>query len=462
MPAFMRAFFGADHRLAEENAGKDAGMAGRRPALRGAVVFLAAVALLTSACSKKEEKETEAPATVQVTAVTQAAIHRIVGGDGALFPRDQASVPPKIAAPVETFLVNRGDHVKAGQLLAVLESRDLTAEAAEGQAGLQQAESNLRATSDASVPESVVRAETDVESARETTEAAKRALDAREALFKEGALAQRQVDEARVNWAQANAQYLSAQEHLRVLQGVAKQEQVKTAVAQQAAAQAHHETLKAQLSYAEIHSPIGGVIADRPLYPGEMATPGAPLLVVMDISRVVARVNVPQAQAVSVKPGQPATVTMVDNGEAIKGTVTVVSPATDLNSTTVQIWVELENPGERLKPGGSVHAAIVTEEVRNAMVVPVAAILPGEEGGTAVVVVDSESTAHVRPVDVGIREGDKVQLLSGVRPGESVVIVGGLGVEDKAKVKVLTPKEEDEEVDENAPMAPAGKDAKDK
>ena len=72
------------------------------------------------------------------------------------------------------------------------------------------------------------------------------------------------------------------------------------------------------------------------------------------------------------------------------------------------------------------------------------------------------STAHVRPVDVGIREGDKVQLLSGVRPGESVVIVGGLGVEDKAKVKVLTPKEEDEEVDENAPMAPAGKDAKDK
>jgi hypothetical protein len=62
---------------------------------------------------------------------------------------------------------------------------------------------------------------------------------------------------------------------------------------------------------------------------------------------------------------------------------------------------------------------------------------------------------------VGIREGGNAQLLSGVRPGESVVIVGGLGVEDKAKVKVLTPKEEDEVVDENAPTAPAGgKDAK--
>jgi multidrug efflux pump subunit AcrA (membrane-fusion protein) len=426
------------------------------------VVLLAVLALLSSACSKKEEKETEAPATVQVTAVTQSTIHRVVSGDGALFPRDQASVMPKIAAPVEKFLVNRGDHVKAGQLLAVLESRDLTAEAAEGQAGLQQAESNLRTTSDASIPESVVKAETDVESARETTEAAKKVLDARQGLFNQGALAQRQVDEARVAWAQANAQFLSAQEHLRVLQGVAKQEQMKTAAAQRAGAKAHHETLQAQLSYAEIHSPIGGVVADRPLYAGEMATPGTPLLTVMDTSRVVARVNVPQAQALSVKPGQAATVTMVDGGEPVKGVVTVVSPATDPNSTTVQVWIQLENPGERLKPGASVHAAIVTEEVRNAMVVPVAAILPGEEGGTAVLVIDSESTAHLRPVDVGIREGGAAQLLNGVRPGESVVVVGGLGVEDKGKVKVLTPKEEDEEVDENAPMAPAGKDAKEK
>ena len=398
MPAFMRAFFHTVTRMvADKNAGTNAGMAGQRPAVRGILVLLAALALLTSACSKKEEKETEAPATVQVTAVTQSAIHRVVGGDGALFPRDQASVMPKIAAPVEKFLVNRGDHVKAGQLLAVLESRDLTAEAAEGQAGLQQAESNLRSTSEASVPESVVKAQTDVESARETTEAAKKVLDARTALFKEGALAQRQVDEARVTWAQANAQYLAAQEHLRVLQGVGRLEQVKTATAQQAAAQAHHDTLKAQLSYAEIHSPIGGVIADRPLYAGEMATPGAPLLVVMDISRVVARVNVPQAQAASVKPGQPATVTMVDNGESVKGAVIVVSPATDPNSTTVQVWIQLENPGERLKPGASVHAAIVTEEVRNALVVPVTAILPGEEGGTAVLVIDSESNAHLRP-----------------------------------------------------------------
>ena len=212
------------------------------------------------------------------------------------------------------------------------------------------------------------------------------------------------------------------------------------------AATAHQQNLDVQLSYSKIYSPIDGVIADRPLWTGEMASPTTPLLTVMDVSRVVARVNIAQAQAAPVKVGQPATITLTDTGEKLEGKVTVVSPATDPSSTAVQAWVQATNPGERLKPGASVHVGVVTGEAANAMVVPLTAILPGEEGGTAVVVVSSDSVAHLRKVDVGIREGDKVQLLNGVKPGESVVVVGGLGVEDKAKVKVLTaPGESDDE-----------------
>lgn len=339
--------------------------------------------------------------------------------------------------------MNRGDHVKKGQLLAELENRDLTAELAEGQGALQQAESNLRSTSDAAVPEAVVKAEGDVAAFKEALAATKAVLDSREQLYKQGALARRQVDEARVDWANANNQYQSGVEHLRVLQSVAKGEQIKTAAAQVESAKAHHQTLAAQLGYSSIYSPIAGVIADRPLYPGEMANPGTPLLTVMDISTVVARVNVPIAQASSIKVGQSATITLADSKETVPAKVTVVSPASDPASTTVQVWAQAENPGERLKPGSSVRLEVVTEEVQNAMVVPPAAILPGEEGGQAVLVVDADSVAHLRKVDVGIREGDKVQILNGARPGESVVIVGGLGVEDKAKVRVIQPKEED-------------------
>jgi RND family efflux transporter MFP subunit len=179
----------------------------------------------------------------------------------------------------------------------------------------------------------------------------------------------------------------------------------------------------------------------------------------MDISRVVARVNIPQADAASVKVGQAAIITQTDSTEQVDGKVAVVSPSTDANTTTVQVWVQVENKGERLKPGTTVHASIVTEAYKAATVVPVAAILPGEEGGTAVLTVDSNSIAHRKAVKLGVREGNQIQVLNGVMPGEEVVVVGGLGVDDKTKVKVVTTavEESDEDEDPNAPEEPAPK-----
>jgi len=414
--------------------------------------------LLLSACARKEEKEAEAPAPVQVTAVTQDTIRRLVVGDGMLFPRDQAGVTPKISSPVERFLVQRGDYVKQGQLLAILESRDLAAGAAESQALLDQSEANLRSTTSAQIPEAVVKAQTDVEADKQTEDAARKLLDNREKLFQQGALARKLVDDAQVAYAQAHAALLAAQEHLRTLQAVAKEEQIKTAASQVAAARNHLQSSQAQVSYSKIVSPISGVVADRPIYAGEMATPGSPLVTVMDISKVVARANVPQNQAASVRVGQRATITQVDTNESVEGRVTVVSPATDPNSTTLQVWVQADNPGGKMKPGTSVHVTIVTEEIKATPVVPIAAILPGEEGGTACLVITSDNIAHRRPVKLGVRDGDKVQILNGVRPGEEVVIVGGMGLDDKAKVKVIdTSVKEADDDDENAPPEPAAK-----
>src|SRR5690349_17539831 len=146
-------------------------------------LLLALPFIILQGCSKPPEAE-KGPAPVQVTAVTQATISRIVRGDGALFPLDQASLMPKVAAPVQKFYVNRGDHVRQGQLLAVLENRDLIAAAAESKGAVEQAESNLRATEGATVPEAVGKAQIDVETAREARDNAKKILDSRQQLFK--------------------------------------------------------------------------------------------------------------------------------------------------------------------------------------------------------------------------------------------------------------------------------------
>lgn len=413
---------------------------------------IAACVLVAPSCTRTAEKEVEARAPVQVTAVTQDTVRRIVAGDGALFPLDQQNVMPKITSPVAKFYANRGDHVKAGQVLAVLEHKDLTAQAAESKGAVDQAESNLRSTQGASIPEAVVKAQTDLEAAKETVDAAKRLLDSRKQLFEEGALPRRQVDEQQVNYAQANSAFLAAQEHLRALQLVSKEEQIKTAAAQVASSKAHLESMVAQVDYSEVRSPMNGVVADRPLYAGDMASTGIPLFVIMDISRVVARVNVPQADASVVRVGQPAEVSITGVEQPVQGKVTVVSPATDANTTTVQVWVQCDNPGDTLKPGAAVHAKIVVETFKATPVVPAAAILPGEEGGTAVLVISSDSVAHRRLVRLGVREGDKVQLLNGANPGEDVVIVGGLGVDDKQRVRIVntTVKEADEDEDQNS------------
>src|SRR5262249_39149005 len=160
--------------------------------------------------------------------------------------------------------------------------------------------------------------------------------------------------------------YLAAQEHVRALQNVSKDEQIKTAQSQVETARAHFQSQEAQVQYARIISPIDGIVADRPLYAGDIAQPGTPLLTVVNIARVVARVNVPQAQVSAVKVGQVADVMMTDTQLELHGKVTVVSPAADANSTTVQVWVEIPNPGEALKPGASVHASIIAESVKAA------------------------------------------------------------------------------------------------
>jgi multidrug efflux pump subunit AcrA (membrane-fusion protein) len=434
----------------------------------GKALLIAVLLVLLSACAKKEQAAAEAPAPVQVTAVTQTTIRRTVAGDGALYPLDQANVMPKLTAPVQKFYVNRGDHVKQGQILAVLENRDLVAAAAESKGGVDQAESNFRATQGATVPEAVVKAQTDLDSARESRDAAKKVFDSRQQLFKDGALAGKLVDDAQVAYAQAQGQYRAADEHLKALQSVSKEEQIKGAAAQVQTAKSHYDSQEAQVAYSRIVSPIGGVISDRPLNAGEMANPGSPLVSVMDISHVIARINIPESDATAVKVGQRVVITQADNSEGVDGKVKVVSPAADANTTTIQVWVDVPNPGEQLKPGTSVHAVIVAEEFKAATVVPAAAILPGEEGGTAVLTVGSDSTVRRKTVKVGVREGNQVQILAGVSPGEEVVVVGGLGLDDKAKVKVVTTavEESDDEDQDNAPPEPksaadkAGKDQK--
>ena len=413
--------------------------------------FVLALTLLAG-CGKKDDakkedpkadaKKEDAPAAegeaaappVQVAAATRESIRQLVVADAVLFPLNQANVMPKLSSPMKRVLVNRGDHVKAGQLIAELEARDLEAAVRETKGQYDQAQAAYRLVSGATVPEDRTRAQSDTNTARQGLEAAQRLYDNRVSLQKEGALAQKLVDDAKVALVQAQSLVDTASRRLQSVQSVSEKQAILSAQAQVAAAKAHYENAQAQASYAEVRSPINGVVSDRSVYPGEMSASGAPLMSIIDISQVVARANIPVTEAASIKVGRPATIS--GPGGEVTGRVTVVSPSVDAAATTIQVWVQAANKGESMKPGGSVRVSITSETVKNAVVVPKGALLNHDEGGEKVLVVGADSKVRERKVEVGIREGGKVQILKGVAVGESVVISGGLGVEDKAKVAV--------------------------
>jgi len=411
--------------------------------------------LLAGCSSSKEEakKEEEPVRPVELSEVQRDSIDRIIAVDGILRALNQSGVTSKISAPVKRFLVNRGDHVRQGQLVAVLENRDLAAAVTDAKGAVDQAEATLRNVSNASVPDEISKAQADVTAAKQTMDAAQKVVESRQLLLQQGAIARRLVDEAAVAYAQANSQFDTAQTHLTSVQAVGRVENVKVVAAQLDSAKGKLEAAQAQLSYAQIFSPISGVVADRPVFEGELAVPGMPLLTILDISSVIARVNVPQSEAGWVKVGQVARVMSVDGVEAA-GKVTIVSPAVDPQGTTLEVWVQAANPGEKLRPGGTVHVTINAETVRNAVVVPPAALLPSSEGGSSVFVVGPDMVAHERKIQAGIRTPEKVQVLSGVDAGARVIVAGGLGLQDGAKVKLAEPdKKDDKKDDEKGPKA---------
>ena len=422
--------------------------------LRAAAGGLILLAVLVAGCGKAKDKEAgggeaaEAPTPVTVEPALRGAIDRIVTADAVLFPVNQANVVPKISAPVRRVLVNRGDHVRAGQLLAELETGDLAAAAEESKHQYEQAQAAYQTMTGATVPEDRVKAQSDVQSAQQSLDAAKKLYDNRVALQREGALAQKLVDDARVLLAQAQSQSDNAQRHLESLNQVGQREAIRGAEAQMNAAKSHFDSAAVQVSYGQVRSPIAGVISDRSVYPGELAAGGSPIVSIVDVSQVVARANVPAKEASAIQVGRPARVTGPDGDLA--GKVTVVSPAVDPNTTTVEVWVQVPNPGERLKPGGTVRVSIIAETIQNTIVVPSAAILNSDEGGQQVMVVTSDSVAHERKVAVGVRQGNRVQIASGLQEGDQVVTSGGLGLEDKAKVAIQKPKAEEDEDDDDA------------
>jgi multidrug efflux pump subunit AcrA (membrane-fusion protein) len=407
----------------------------RNVALAGCIACLV---LLSSGCGSAE-KEKEPVVSVQATPAARGPISQVVSAEAVVFPVEQATVAPKISSTVRRFLVQRGSRVNKGQLLAELENADLSAAVTASKGDFEQAQASYVTTLGASLPQQIQKAELDAAAAKSAFDAQQKVYDSRKELFQQGALPRRDLDSAEVALVQARSANEQAQRQLADLQRLGKEQALKSAHGSLESSEGKYRGAEAQLSYSQIRSPIDGVVTDRPLYAGDLAAANQPLLTVMNTSRLIAKAHIPQSDAAVLKVGNQAELKVAGLDEPVKGRVSLVSPALDPGSTTIEVWVEARKPDPALRPGMTVEISMVAKTAKDAIVVPTAAVFKNSEGADYVLVAGSDDKAHQKAVQVGIQGGDLTQVVSGINAGDPVITAGGYAVPDGTQIKIEKP-----------------------
>jgi RND family efflux transporter MFP subunit len=151
----------------------------------------------------------------------------------------------------------------------------------------------------------------------------------------------------------------------------------------------------------------------------------------------LAKLHIAQIQAQQLSLGAAATISIPGVTDPVAAKVSLISPALDPGSTTVEVWLRVENPKGLFKAGTAVHAVITGRTAPAALLIPIAAVQTANDGTTkSVMVIAADGTAHKRGITVGIQTLESVQVLGGLAAADTVITTGAYGLDEGTKVKV--------------------------
>lgn len=427
---------------------------------RNAIIAIAAIALVVFGLTvlviwrwKKSRAESEAEVTpivsVKAAKVEKGAIAAQVVAVGTIWPREKADVSAKISAQIKRMALLKNKVVRAGEVIAVLESRDLQAQRAEALAALNQARAEERSLITGTIPKTNAEDQKALNDARAKVNNTRALYERRRLLFEKGGISKKDLEQAQLDLTTAENELRLEEQTIALRARSLNPNDRALATAKTAQAQQHLATLDAQLSYATIRSPITGVVTDQYQYEGEFAAPGGKLVTIGDTSTVIVKAPFSDTAAASLKTGDTVSVLPTDNSaEEMKGQITLLSRSTDPSNRTVEVWVTLGNSAGTLRANGAAQVTVFANSKSDAIIVPSAAVTleaSNANEGT-VMVVDAQNVAHETKVTVGIRTSDEIEIVEGLQGGETVVIEGNFGLADGTKVEVA--KDEEKKPDE--------------
>jgi multidrug efflux pump subunit AcrA (membrane-fusion protein) len=411
---------------------------GRGAIVAATIIVLLAIVILWRSChSAATEDAGEIVVSVQVAKAERATIANEIIAVATLTPRQMADVMPKVSGQIAQMplLVNRVVH--AGEVVAVLESRDLAAQRAEASAALLEANATAHSTVEGAVPLTNAQDAKSVRDAHAALDNARRTYERRKVLFDEGGISKKELEASQLAVTQAEDDLRLAESSASLHRGVTNPGDVTVAGAKARQARDRLSALDAQLGYANIRAPFDGVVIEQFQHQGDFANPGTKMLTIADSSTLIAKMEVSEAVAATLKNGDAVSIVPDDRqNETFTGAISLVGRGADVQSRSVEVWVVVPNAASRLRPNGVARVAIAAQSAANAIVIPSSAVTLDATNGNSgtVMVVDGSSVAHEVHVTTGIRSGGRTQVLSGMNGGETVVTEGNYGLPDGTKV----------------------------
>ncbi len=351
--------------------------------------------------AEADPTETAAPALPAITVidvVTQPLADRVIAS-GLVAAIEEVQVAPLVEGqPLDQLLVDVGDLVTEGQVLAVLSRTTLDLQKTEATASLAAARA------------SIAQAEAQLVEAQASRDEAQRVADRTNTLREQGTAPQAQADTARANAVSANARVMVATEGL------------ESARAQLALAEARLENVDLQLSRTEVRAPVAGKIVARNARIGAIATSaGLPMFVITRDAALELRADVSEADIMRLAAGQKATLRAIGMAGTLTGTVRLIEPTIDPVTRLGRARIAIDQTND-LRTGTFVEAEILAAE-RDALAIPITAVGSSPEGSTVMRVKDGMVERVV--VTTGIRDSGMVEITSGLAAGDQIVLKAG-------------------------------------
>jgi len=384
--------------------------------LAGTVVAIALVAVCVGAadgCGHSGGSSASASADVApraaVVQVRRAPLSNTLSIAGEFLPYQEVELHAKVAGYIRNINVDIGDHVHKGQVLAVLEIPELTAQLQAAAAGERHSQEEITHAQN-----EVSRAEADHAALQAAAARLRQASEARP-----GLIAEQELDDATAKDRSTEAQVEAAKSALS-----ASRPQLEVS-------QADRQHYAALSEYSRITAPFDGVVTWRYADTGSLIQAGTsnvssmPVVKLSQVNVLRLRIPVPESLAASVHDGEPADIRVKATDKHFSGKIIRSTDSLDRSTRTMQVEVDVPNPDYKLTPGMYADVSLRVQNDPNALTLPLQAINRGADK-TTVLLVDSQNHVEEREIHTGIEGSDRIQVLSGLNEGDRV-IVGNLG-----------------------------------